>query len=151
MKTTFFKVLVIFAVLLNVSCSKDDSSSSGGGASGATNGFFYGENGAAATQTVDTPYASDPFSSIFAVNSGSTVIEMNLSDIAVGSYTIGGANAFTYIKPGQSNFFIGSAGTVVISANAAGKLTGTFSITAGSGITGVTSVSGRFTNIVINP
>jgi hypothetical protein len=151
MKTTFFKALVIFAVLLNVSCSKDDSSSSGGGASGAANGLFYGENGAAASQTVDTPYASDTFNSVFAVNSGSTVIEMNLSDIAVGSYAIDATNAFTYIKPGQSNFFIGSAGTIVITANASGKLTGTFSITAGSGIVGVNSVSGTFKNIVINP
>jgi len=151
MKTTIFKSLVIFALLLNISCSKDDSSSSASGTPPGTSGFLYGENGAAATQTVDTPYASNPFNSVFAVNSGSTVIEMNLSSIAIGSYTIDGTNAFTYIKPGQSNMFIGSAGTVDITANASNKLTGTFSITAGSGITGVTSVSGSFTNITINP
>ena len=149
MKTTFFKAFIVFAVLFNVSCSKDDSNRSNGLPS-ATDGFFYGENGAATSQTVSTHYASNPFNSIFGTNSGNTVIEMNLSSIAVGSYAIDATNAFAYIKPGQTDMFIGSAGTILVTGNASGKLTGTFSITSGSGIAGVTSISGTFKNIVIN-
>lgn len=43
----------------------------------------------------------------------------------------------------------GSAGTVTITANANNKLTGTFSITSGSGINDVASLSGSFTDIPI--
>lgn len=58
-------------------------------------------------------------------------------------------NFFTYLKPGTTGMWTGSAGIVTITANANNILSGTFSISSGSGINDVTSLSGSFTNIPI--
>lgn len=149
------KIICVAFVLVSVcfaSCSSDDN---GGGEPNEPNppapqtGFFYAENGATTMQTVDHPYANATYKSIFAQQGGSTVVEINLSSLDAGTYAIGSSNAFTYLKAG--GMWIASAGSVTITENAGGKLTGTFEMTAGSGITGVDSVEGTFTDITVNP
>lgn len=144
-----FKIVLLCLVTSLVSCSKDDTTSNNNSNS-VTDGFFYAENGATANQTVSTPYANATFKSIFAVHNGATVVEINLSSLAVGSYTIDNAtNVLTYLKPGSNAMWLGTSGSVTITANANNKLSGSFSIPTGTGITGVNSLSGTFTNIPI--
>lgn len=140
---------ILFFAFLATSCSSDDGGESQN-PNPTTDGFFYSENGSTTMLTVDSPYASNQFKSIFATDNSNTIIEINLTSIAVGSYTIdNNANFFSYLKPGASGIWSGSAGTVTITANANNKLSGSFSISSGSGITGVNTISGTFTNITI--
>ncbi|MBP9793970.1 MAG: hypothetical protein KBC56_08230 [Flavobacterium sp.] len=113
-------------------------------------GFRWTDSTSSTTQTVDNPYASNTFSSIFATNTGGgTIFEINLTSIAAGTYDImASGNAFYYRNSTMPAAFTPTSGSVVITANANNKLTGTFTATGTGG--GVTSVSGSFTNIVIN-
>lgn len=150
MKSIIVKTLFLVVITTSFSCKKEEVATPQAATPTPTSndGFFYSENGSTTLSIVTTPYASAQYNSIFAVNSGTTVVEMNLTSIAVGTYTIDANNALTYLKTGVSGAYIASAGSVTITANASNKLTGTFTST-GSGITGVTSFSGSFTNIVI--
>lgn len=151
MRSIILKSLFLVVVTTSFSCKKEEEptpQATPAPTPANTDGFFYSENGSTTLSTVTTPYASAQYNSIFAVNSGTTVVEMNLTSIAVGTYTINANNALTYLKTGVSGAYTASSGSVIITANANNKLTGTFSST-GSGITGVTSFSGSFTNIVI--
>jgi hypothetical protein len=113
--------------------------------------FLYAEGGAASMSTVTTPYANASSKSIFAVNSGSTVIEINLSSLAVATYTINATNTFTYFKPGTAITWTGFTGNVTITRNSDNKLSGTFDINSGNGSPTINEVHGSFTDIVINP
>lgn len=140
-------VMIAFFAITSISCSSDDSS---GGAT--TDGFTWTDSSGSTVQTVDNPYANGPFNSIFAVRSGATIYEINLTSLAVGTYSLGGAsaNALYYNSTGAlATSFSPTSGSVVITANANNKLTGTFTAIGTGG--GVTTVSGSFTNIVINP
>jgi hypothetical protein len=100
--------------------------------------------------SVSTPYASNQYKSIFGVDNSNTIIEINLTSIAQGTYTIDNStNFFSYLKPGSSGIWSGTTGTVTITSNANNKLSGSFSMSAGSGINGVNTVNGTFTNITI--
>lgn len=97
--------------------------------------------------TVDNPYANIQGKTIFAVRSGNTIYEINLSSLAVGSYPVtNGVNVITYV-PNANGFFNATSDSIIITVNANNKLSGTFT-GAGSG-NGITSVSGQFTNIPI--
>ena len=146
-KIQLYLMLILSVTLLSCSSDSDDNNSS---QNPSTNGFLYAENGSATMTSVSSPYANNQYKSIFAVNNSNTIIETNLTSLAEGSYTIDDAtNFFAYLKPGTTGMWNGSAGTVTITANANNKLTGTFSITSGSGINDVTSLSGSFTDIPI--
>jgi hypothetical protein len=113
--------------------------------------FLYAEGGATSMSTVTTPYANTSSKSIFAVNSGSTVIEIKLSSLAVATYTINTTNMFTYFKPGTAITWTGYTGTVTITENVDNRLTGSFNINSGNGSPMINEVNGTFSNIVINP
>lgn len=152
MKSTILKSVVLLLITFSViSCSKNDDTPITPVVPTSSNGFKYSENGATTKISLPNPFVNGSFNTIIAQNaSNETIFEINLTSVAVGTYTIDNTNNYlTYVKSGVGNF-IGSAGTVVITANANNKLTGTFNATAGSGATGVNSVSGSFTNIVIN-
>lgn len=152
MKTTIFKsVAVLFLAFATFSCSKNDETPITPIVSVPANGFKYSENGATTKITAPTAFVNGSFNTIIAQNSGGqTIFEINLTGLTSGSYTIDNSNNFvTYVKPGEGSF-VGTAGTVVITSNANSKLTGTFNVTAGSGLAGVSSVSGSFTGIAIN-
>jgi hypothetical protein len=147
----FATLLLFFSVLMvATSCSNDDDSSNSN--PNPTNGFTWTDSADTSTQTVDTPYASAQFFSVFAVQQGATIYEINLTSLAVGSYSLASAsgNSLYYNKTGNlPTGFSPSSGTVTITANANNKLSGTFSATGSGG--GVTTVTGQFTNITINP
>ena len=146
-KIQLYLMLVLSVALFSCSSDSDDNNPT---PTPSANGFLYAENGSTTMISVSTPYASNQYKSIFAADTNNTVIEINLTSIAVGSYTIDDTtNFFAYLKPGTTGMWNGSAGTVTITANANNKLSGTFSITSGSGISGVNLVSGSFTNIPI--
>ncbi len=150
MKKIAALTLIAFMALSTVSCSNNDDTPQQTAAS--TDGFRWTDSSGSTVQTVDNPYVNGAFNTIFAVRSGATIYEINLTSTAVGTYALGGTslNSLYYNSTGAlSTAFSPVTGSVVITSNAGNKLTGTFAATGTGG--GVTSVSGSFTNIVINP
>jgi hypothetical protein len=147
MKTKFLAMaLVLFTVAFS-SCSKDDDSSTSIPA--VTDGFKWTENGGTTVLTAANATFNTGFKSLIATDaSGATVFEINLDGTAPATYTIGGANAITHA--GVSPFFIVDSGNVIVTANASGKISGTFQGT-GMASGGITSVAGTFTNITVTP
>ena len=150
-KLTPLLLIALFAIT-SVSCSDNDNvtTSQTPVTPVAGDGFRWTDSSGSTEQTVNNPYASNSFKTIFATNTGGgTVYEINLTSIVPGAYDVmASGNAFYYRSTTMSAAFVPTSGSVVITANANNKLTGTFTA-AGSG-GGVTSVSGSFTNIVIN-
>ncbi len=109
-----------------------------------TPGFFYAENGATTFIPADDAWVNEEYNTIIAQNEGSTICEINLTALTESEYTLSSGNALTYIKSGA--FYASDGGKVTITKNAGGKLSGTFTST-GTGISGVTSVSGKFIDI----
>ncbi len=142
--------LIAILAITSFSCSNDDDSKTNQ-TPVATDGFKWTDSSGSTVQTVNNPYANNQFKSIFATNTGgSTVFEINLTSIATGTYDImASGNAFYYRSTTMAAAFTPTSGSVVITANANNKLSGTFTATGTGG--GITSVSGSFTNIVINP
>lgn len=140
-----FTALLVSSVL--VSCRKDDDNNNGGNGNTTQDGFFYAENGGSQIK-LDNPFVNGAYNTIIAQSGTTTVMEMNLSALTAGTYTMSGSNAFTYIKSGASSHWTATGGSVVITSNSGGKLTGTFDV-QGSGITGINRISGAFTNIII--
>ena len=128
------------------SCSKSEPAATSAPAA-AANGFTWTENGGSTILTCDNPNANAQGKTIFAIRSGNTIFEINLSSLAVGTYPVtNNINVITYI-PNAAGFFNATSGSIIITANANNKLSGTFTGT-GSG-NGITSVKGQFTNIPI--
>ena len=152
MKTTILKsIFALFLVTTSlISCNDNDDVASPPPPPGLPE-FLYAEGGATSMSTVTTPYANATTNSIFAVNSGTTVIEINLSTLVLGVYTINATNHFTYYKPGTAITWTGFTGNVTITSNADNKLSGTFDINSGNGSPTINEVHGSFRDIVINP
>lgn len=152
MKTTILKsIFTLFIITTGlISCNDNDDVSSPPPPP-ALSEFLYAEGGATSMSTVTTPYANASTKSIFAVNTGTTVIEINLSSLALASYPINATNLFTYFKPGTAITWTGFTGNVTITRNSDNKLSGTFDINSGNGSPTINEVHGSFTDIVINP
>ncbi len=150
MKKLSSLLLIALFTITSFSCSKNEDAPPTPTVPLAGNGFRWTENGGATEQTVNNPYASNQYKTIFATNTGAgTVYEINLTSIAPATYDImASGNAFYYKSASMSAAFVPTSGSVVITTNANNKLSGTFTATGSGG--GVTSVSGSFTNIVIN-
>ena len=141
-------ILALFMLSVSlISCTKNEEEAT---PISTTPIFLYSEGGGA-TETVTTPYAVATSKSIFATTSGRTIIEINLSNLSVGAYTLDATNHFTYYKPGTSIIWTGYIGTINITANASNKISGNFHINSGNGSPTINEVSGTFTNIIINP
>lgn len=140
MKNFFVIALVMFGVFSFAACKKDSGGSGGNGT------FTYKENNGSELQMPNAE-ARSQYKSIFASEaSNNPLIEINLTSLSVGDYTIGSANQLSYLK--GTSLWTASGGTVKITNNANGKLSGNF-ISQGVGITGVNSLSGTFTDIEI--
>ena len=151
MKKLSSLLLIALFAITSVSCSDNgDVTTTPPVTPVASDGFKWTDSSSSTEQTVNNPYASNQYKTIFATNTGgSTVYEINLTSIAVGTYDVmASGNAFYYRSTTMSSPFNPTSGSVTITANANNKLTGTFTATGSGG--GVTSVSGSFTNIVIN-
>lgn len=114
--------------------------------------FYFAEGGAFAWSTVSNPYAVNSTKSVFGNDGGSpNRIEIKLTSLAVGTYNIGSLNKFFYKKLFVASTWSGKTGKVNITFNGAGTISGNYTITSGTGISSVNSVSGYFNNIPIQP
>jgi len=150
MKSLFFKpiCLIIFFSVLIVSCAKDNPEPEDNPATPNTpvnNGkFTYSVNGNA-TITADSAIYYPKFTTIYSYKVGlQNTIEINLSDITVGSYTVSSVmgNALTYDTNGQT--FTAKSGVVNITSNTGSRLSGDFNCSFSSGIS---TISGQFNDI----
>jgi hypothetical protein len=149
MKILSLAIIALLAIT-TISCSKNDDNAASSKSNQITDGFTWTENAVTTILTVNNPYATAQYKSIFALRQGVTIYEINLTSLAVGTYPIGANNSMFYNNNGSTTGnFSPTSGSVIITANANNKLSGTFTAT-GSG-NGVTTVSGQFNNIVINP
>ncbi len=137
----------LVSAVLFTSCKKKDDDNASPNPPAQSAGFYYGENGTSTLTKADSSWVNGAFNTIIAQTGGSTVVEINLTGITAQGYRLGTTNALTYIKNGS--FWATTAGTVTITKNQDSKLSGTFSATAGGGVSGVTSFSGNFTDIPI--
>lgn len=158
MKKTILKSVLI-AILVGtgfISCSSDPTVSNDNAIvskptpPGLT-GLFYRENGTLSYSTVSNPLAKASSKTIFGINGSSNVIEIRLTSLAVGTYTIGSLNKFYYKKPLTTSTWTAFTGSVTITSNALGKLSGTYTMTSGTGNSSVNSINGFFELIPINP
>lgn len=151
MKKLFFYLIAgLFATSVLMSCHRnDDEGNSTPTTPAAADGFFYSENGASAQTKMDKADVYAAYNTINA-NSGSgsgmKICEINLSGLAAGTYAINSSNHFSFVVSGSTTW-TATGGSVVITSNANGKLSGTFDV-QGSG-SSVNRYSGTFTNLVI--
>ena len=136
----------IALVMMTAACQKDETTTDTNTTT-SDNGFFYAENGTATSIKADEAKANQQYKTIIATKNKQTVVEINLSDFKVGTYSLASKYAFTYVK--DNNHWEATAGNLKISKNENGKISGTYDATAGAGVTGVTSVKGKFTDIEI--
>jgi glutamate 5-kinase len=116
-----------------------------------TKGFSWKENGGTVTKTATSASFTNQYKTIYAKGSAlETIFEINLTSSIPGTYTLdGSANALAYVIS-KSAMFQASSGSVVITKNAALKMSGTFQAT-GTAAGGITTVSGTFTDIDVVP
>ncbi len=115
---------------------------SGGGSGGATSGFTWTENGNATVQTATTASFNAGYNTLMVPNA----FEINLSGSTAATYALNANNVITYTK--TNPFFIPTTGSVIITSNTNGKISGTFT-GAGAATGGITSVSGTFTDVTV--
>lgn len=108
-------------------------------------GFFWTENSGTEIKA-DSAFYDSRYKTIKAYKSGKFV-EINLTDGIPATYTIGASNAVSMLVPGASSLFTAASGSIVITANASSKMTGTFS-SDGSGAS-ITKLDGEFTDIEV--
>jgi hypothetical protein len=116
-----------------------------------TTGFSWKENGGTVTKTATSASYTTQYKTIMARNaSASTIFEINLTGGVPGTYVLDGSNnALAYIVS-SSAMFQAASGSVVITKNAALKMSGTFQA-IGTAAGGITTVSGTFTDIDVLP
>ncbi|MEQ1732073.1 MAG: hypothetical protein ABL940_00280 [Bacteroidia bacterium] len=110
----------------------------------ATAGFKWTENGGAEI-TADSSRFTAQYSTLIAFKGGSVKFEINLTAGTVATYTIGTNNVLTLVGGGANH--VATGGSVVVTANASSKMSGTFDVTMNTG--GFTNVKGAFTDVVI--
>jgi hypothetical protein len=120
-------------------------------AAAVTKGFSWKENGGTVSKTAATATYSTQYKTIMAKTAASeTIFEINLTGGVPGTYTLDGStNALAYIVS-SSAMFQATSDSLVITANAGLKMSGTFQAT-GATAGGITSVSGTFTDIDVVP
>lgn len=108
-------------------------------------GFTWKENSGADIKA-DSAYYDSRYKTIKAYKSGKFV-EINLTDGIPATYTVGTSNAVSMLVPGASSLYTAASGSIVITANASSKMTGTFN-SEGSGAS-ITKLEGKFTDIEV--
>ncbi len=154
MKRAFLIIGTIagLAILMLSSCAKattdpeKETNTNNGGATSTTE--FKWTPGSGSTVTSDSSYCYNSITSIFAFKNGTNnSIEITLSSMAVGAYSVSAStgNALTYVS--NSTTYTAKSGAVNITTNANNKLSGNFncSVTGGT----LTSLSGQFTDVPV--
>ena len=149
MKTKLLSIAVLFVATVFCSCSHDDNDPViTPVAPAAANGFTWKENGGSTIKTAASATFTTQYKTLIAKDaSNNTLFEINLSGTGAATYTIDANNHLTYAT---TTYFTADAGSVVITSNAGGKVSGTFH-TTGPAAAGVTAVDGTFTNITVVP
>ncbi len=154
-KTKFLTLSMIALVAItSISCSKDDESAATPATQNpvTSTGFSWRENDPASTtiQTAATASFSTQYKTLIAKNAaGNTIFEINLTGTAPATYLFGSGtgNALAFTIPNP--MFDATSGECIVTANAAGKISGTFkAFIAG---TGITRLYGTFSDIPVNP
>ncbi len=140
----YTQLFIAFAFsLIFISCSKEESTSN---LPSSISGSFTWTDNTGLAVTADSAYYDSQYKTIKAFKGGNTrFIEINLTAGTPATYVIGVSNAFTYLN--ASNIYIATSGSIVITANASSKMSGTFA-TAGNGAS-ITSMTGTFTDIAV--
>lgn len=143
-------IAAVFAVGLFASCNNDDDNNAViPMPAPAGTGFTWKENDPNGSDHVAaTAMFTTQYHTLIAKDAqDATVFEINLSSGAPGTYMIGSANAvtFTAVNP----YFTAESGEVIITANANGKMSGTFKAFRSG--TGTTRLYGTFNDITVNP
>jgi len=141
------KALIAFAALsLLLSGCKKDETTPGTTTTPANNSSFTWTAGSGSKVTADSANYYSSITTIYAFKNGaSNSIEINLSSLAVGAYSISSAtgNALTFVT--SSTTYTAHSGNVNITTSNGTRLSGTFSASLSGGT--LTSISGDFTNI----
>jgi hypothetical protein len=136
---------LLFCTLFFVTCKKEaapeteDPSNNGPVAAGS----FSWKAGSGATVTADSAYYYSQFTTIYAFKNGlSNSLEVNLSALSAGSYSLSSAtgNMLTFIT--NATTYTASSGSFNITGTANNKLTGNFTAAFSGGT--LTSLSGEF-------
>ncbi len=144
--TTFFSALAT-ALFFFTSCSNDDSGEPNNNPT-VTDGFTWTENGGGTEMTTTNAQFSTQYKTFMVKDANDVLLfEINLDGTTAATYTWGNGNALTYTA--VNPWFIATSGSLVITSNTAGKVSGTFNGAATGGTT--TSVEGTFTNVVVVP
>ena len=147
MKTKLFSIVILLFVMTFTSCSSDDDQPTIPVVPVA-DGFTWKENGTATVHTAASASFSTNFKTLIAKDaSNATLFEINLSGTTPATYAVDASNAITYT--GVSPYYTATGGSVIITTNAAGKMTGTFRSVGNSG--GITAINGTFKNIAVTP
>lgn len=148
MKTYFLAFIAIFTLL--TSCSEDnDTQMIIPTPTPAGTGFSWRENDPeGAVNTAPTATFSTQYKTLIVKDAaGATLFEVNLSGTAAATYAIGTDNAVSYL--GTNPMFVADSGEVIVTANADGKISGTFKAFRSG--TGVTRIYATFTDIPVVP
>jgi hypothetical protein len=150
MKNRFKQFAIVCAVLsmCATACKKktsdpepDPAPTTTGGA--AVSGFTFTPNGGSAT-VADSAFYYQQYNTIHAYKNGNANhFEINLTSLAVATYSIGSGNALTYVM--GSTYLSATSGQVNITANASNKISGNFNTPLSGG--SVASVTGQFVDI----
>ena len=144
MKTKFTSILMIaMAAIVFFGCSKKSDPTPT-----TTSGFTWRENSSTTVQTATTATFSTAYKTLIASTATGTVFEINLSGTTPATYPLNSTNVITYVK--VTPYFVANSGNVIITANAGGKISGTFQ-GAGTTVSGISLVSGAFTDVTVTP
>lgn len=149
MKKISLLVAAVFTAMTFTACSNDDENQVIVPVIPvAADGFTWQENGAGTLKTAATASFSTQYKTLIAKDaSNATVFEINLDGTAAATYDVGANNTITYV--GVNPYFTATSGRVIVSANAGGKISGTFS--AAGNAAGITAISGTFKNVTVVP
>lgn len=138
---------MIGSTLLMPSCKKSEPPAPTPVVTATNPPFSWSENGATSKSTTNASFNTGA-QILQAISSDNlTVIQISLTASIPGTYPVSTANPgndFHY----TNGSYQGTSGSVIITANANGKMSGTFNTS--STINTITSVTGQFTNIPVN-
>lgn len=110
------------------------------------NGSFSWTLSSGQTVNADSAHCYNSINTIYAFKNGAAnSIEVTLSALSVGSYSISSSTGNTFNFANGSTSYNGTSGSFAISANANNKLSGNFSVNITGGT--LTSISGSFQDI----
>ena len=148
MKTKLFLIASMLFAMTFTACSNDDDQPTIPVVPVTADGFTWKENGTETVHSAASASFSTTYKTLIAKDaSNATLFEINLSGTTPATYSVDASNAITYT--GVSPYFTATGGSVIITTNANGKMTGSLRAVGNSG--GITMINGTFKNITVIP